>query len=293
MKKLQHYIEYLIVRTFYMFVRFSPNFIIYIIADLLAWLMFHFLNYRIKVISKNIEIAFPELNEKESDDLRYKFYKHFARFFLEFIKGPYYSKRYKEKHVEIVNPEIFEKYKGREPILFLSGHYGEFNNLAMTYTTLFHKKLCVILKQQKNPLVNNFMIKQRLLCEQIPIYTKGALKNVYRELKKGNSVAFLNDQNGHDLGVKVNFFGREASTMKGLPLIYEKFKLPLILGYCVRVKDGYFKTWYEELHFEETEDRDQTFINILQAYNDKLEAAIRKYPEQYLWTHKRWKANYK
>lgn len=131
------------------------------------------------------------------------------------------------------------------------------------------------------------------MCEQIPIYTKGALKNVYRELEKGNSVAFLNDQNGHDLGIKVTFFAKEASTMKGLPLIYEKFKLPLIMGYCVRTKDGYFKTWYEELTFEHSDNREQLYKNILQAYNDKLEAAVRKYPEQYLWTHKRWKANYK
>lgn len=293
MKKLMYLIEYLIVRIFYLIVRFSPNFLLYLFADFLAFLMYRFLNYREKVIKKNLEIAFPELTEQENDALRYKFYKHFARFFLEFIKGPYYSDKYKSTHVNIVNPEFFEKYKGKEPVLFLSGHFGEFNNLAMTYNKLFNKKLCIILKQQKNPYVNKFMIKQRHLCGQIPIYTKGALKNIFREIENGNSAAFLNDQNGHDLGVKVRFFNHEASTMKGLPLIYEKFKLPLVMGYCIREKDGFFKVWYEDLIFVDSEDNDERFRNILQAYNDRLENAIRQYPDQYFWTHKRFKTNYK
>ena len=291
MKSIKHYTEYLLLKFLYVIVSNFSYKIRKLVAGFAAFLMSKIIKYRAKVIDTNLKIAFPELLENDRADLKKKFYKHIALFFLEFIRGPKYSDKFIQNNVIIENDTVLEKYKG-QPFLIVTGHFGEFNLFLIMVTRYINERLNIIMKEQRNPYSNKFMMNQRIACNQSPILSKGALKRSIALLKEKKYLGFLNDQNAWSEGAIVNFFGKEAPTMKGLAKFVEKFNYPILQGYCARERNGKYRFWMEEIHFEHSDNKEKLYQNILQASNDHLEEAIRKYPEQYLWSHKRWNLKY-
>ncbi len=131
-------------------------------------------------------------------------------------------------------------------------------------------------------------LRQRFGVTMVPIH--GASKKIDTILKNGGVVATLLDQSvDWYVGAFVDFFGRPASTHKGLASLAMRTKAPVLALYTVRKNRKYLIEFLPEIPLEDTGDRIKDLENNTQNYTTALEHIVRKYPDQYFWVHNRWK----
>ena len=292
-KKTFIFIEYVLVRLLYFVVNSMPQFVCRAASRGISLVVGNLLNYRANVINHNLNIAFPNLKNSEKDKIKSDFYDYFSYFFLNFIKASSFDEKFFKQNIRVHNADCLKNLSNTGFIL-VSGHVGDFSLFAMVTQSLINAKdnFNVILREQSNPMVNKFYIKQRRACGQKYIYTDGALKKAIKALNKNEIIYLLNDQNGKDKGCKVDFFQKEASSMVGLPIMHLKTGAPIYQGYCIMSEDGKYDYFVEKLEFDHSDDQEQLFKNILKSFNKNLETAINKNPNQYFWSHKRWPIDY-
>lgn len=117
-----------------------------------------------------------------------------------------------------------------------------------------------------------------------------AARHVLKSLKENRLVAFMSDQHSASGAVVVDFFGRAAATPKGGAAFAVKAGCPIILASLIREKYNRHRAVVERPIFPPNSgDRDRDIIEMTQAYTSQLEAMVRSYPDQWMWTHRRWK----
>jgi KDO2-lipid IV(A) lauroyltransferase len=102
---------------------------------------------------------------------------------------------------------------------------------------------------------------------------------------------------GKPYGVRTSFFGKPAGTAYGLALFHMKTKSPVVPVYTYEGQDGKIhiivespvKSEVQSKEQEEVQTREQTLVELTQRYTDKLESIVRRYPEHWMWVHRRWK----
>ncbi|MBS1111857.1 MAG: lipid biosynthesis acyltransferase, partial [Nitrospirae bacterium] len=110
-----------------------------------------------------------------------------------------------------------------------------------------------------------------------------------KTLLKGNSIGLLPDQSTMK-GIEVNFFGRKASTTPVPAILAINYYRPVVVVACCRKPDGQYEGFVSDpIRPEKDKSEKAEIFRITEEMNQKMETVIRKYPEQYLWMHNRWK----
>ena len=262
------------------------------LAALLARVLFGWLGYRRVVINQNLEASFPELDTEAREALARRVQLHLALTLLEFLRMPRYAARNFE-HVEFAGLEHYEaaltKGKG---ILCLAGHLGSFELTAAAVAQMIRpNKLWLVVKPFPSS-VDRFVRSLRRRGGSDVIHAKGALRSVFTALRRQESVAFVLDQHAPgDTGVPVQFFGRPAQGLVALAVVAERTGTPVIAATAHRRPDGsHLLQVHPEIPLEPQADRASTVQHMTQVYTRVLENAIRAHPEQWFWSHRRWKA---
>ncbi len=291
--KLQyrHRIEYAVLRTIEWFVRVLPESVLPPLAKTIAFVVYHLIGYRRAVASANLRIAFPEKSDEERGNIARDSYYHFALLILEFMKLPSWSPERLGEMVEIENPELLENLAGQNRgVIISSGHFGNWEVAIAFLATHYWKGGAVIQQRQTNRLVDAWSAEHRRCWRLEIIYSRGAVSRGLAVLGRKQLLALLGDQDGGRRGVFVPFFGKMASTPMGAAILHLRSKSPLVVGACVRV--GKFKYKGYLIPLETAPDWDvnrENIEKITARMAAALERLIRKYPEQYLWMHRRWK----
>lgn len=187
---------------------------------------------------------------------------------------------------------IFKALKRGKGVFFLSGHISNWEIKAFTYAKTFRTRLNIIVKGQSNKRVNRKINQYRELSGNEMIEIGGSLRNIYSLIKKNEIVCFLMDQSAHpDYSVYADFFGIKVATFSGPAKIALKNNTEIIFAYSTRNKHyNYYikidKIDYSDLNGGPTDENVQI---LTERINEKLEAAIREHPEQWLWIHRRFK----
>jgi KDO2-lipid IV(A) lauroyltransferase len=184
---------------------------------------------------------------------------------------------------------IEEALRENKGVIFASGHFGNWEWLggalsvkgwAMTY----------VVTAQSNPFADRWLSDMRRSLGAEIVYKKDAVRGVIRALKNNRVIAMLNDQDAHESGVFVPFFGRLASTPRGVAVFHLKTGCPVVFGKTIARKDGKYQIHLERLRFDNlTGNREQDEYLIMTKITARLEEEIRHNPEQWLWLHRRWK----
>jgi KDO2-lipid IV(A) lauroyltransferase len=293
-KNQKYYLEYLVFRGIETVVRFMPGVILLLLARFLGFLGFSVVRYRRTVALDNLRHAFPEKTEQERLKIARRSYEHFALLLLEFLKFNTWGKETFRNKVVFTPESIFEelqkRYEGLGFIL-VSGHFGNWEVLFAYLTAYYFPGGMGIIKRQHNPYIDQYVIELRQQWNLKLTYTRGAIVNCLKNLKKQRFAGLLCDQDARDKGVFVPFLNRTASTPIGAAVLHLRSGAPLVFIYTVRTGLFRYHCHFREIHAE-IESNDLTERNIAAvtaAFTAELEKAIRQYPEQYLWFHKRWK----
>lgn len=267
-----------------------PEPVMVALADLLGWVWFHLLRYRRTVIMENLARAFPEKDEAARRRLGLAACRHLVRTLFEFLRIPRYQKIGLESVVRFEGLEHFERARAKgKGVLCLSGHLGSFE-LCVGAVAKRAAPVNLVVKPFA-PGVDRFVNRIRHDSGLGVIYAEGAVRPIIRALKNDESVVFVLDQNAtRRIGVFVEFFGEEACTMSALATLAARTGAAVIAATPYRDEEGrHVLKVHPEIPLEEKSSQKETVQHMTQVYTRFLEDAIRAHPEQWFWTHKRWR----
>jgi KDO2-lipid IV(A) lauroyltransferase len=179
----------------------------------------------------------------------------------------------------------------KRPCILVTGHYGNWEILGYVMA-LLGIDLSAVARPIDNPLVNDWLMGVRQ-AKGLRIITKwGASDEMTSLLDRGGTLAFIGDQNAGDKGMFVPFFGRLASAYKSIGLLAIRYDAPVICGYARRVGEQFrFELGVTDIiHPQDWKAADDPLYYLTARYTRAIETMIRQSPEQYLWTHRRWKS---
>ncbi len=241
-----------------------------------------------KTSSANLSIAFPNLSEIQKNKIINNMWINYGKIFAEYMfikkfrKSPKFSKQ-----MIIENQSELEKIKSsNRPVIFISGHFNNFELMAM-HLEKSGINLAAVYRPLNNSLLNPIMenIRKKYICKkQIKKGITGT-KELLKEFKKGTSIALMIDQRVSE-GIESDLFGKKALTTTIPAQFIKKFDVAVVPVYIERLIDNKFKLKiFENIKFSKDESIDKITLKL----NKILEKMIMANPDQWIWTHGRWK----
>jgi len=267
-----------------------PLSVLYLLSNFAKFILCHVFNYRKKVIESNLRNSFPDKTESEIKILRNNFYGYFADIFIEFVKGYTITKAQILNRVTIIgDEEVQKKLNLQQPVILVAGHQGNWewaiHRLAFTnYTN------DIIYQKLSNKAFNQFTYDVRTKFAGIHLLEKRESVILTRDRRSiPRAVCLLSDQAPQkpDSAFWTSFLNQDTAFFTGVERFAREYQYPVFYVELIRKKRGYYEMKYEllaDLPFEKIPKGE-----IIQRFAKKLEDSVNKYPEQYLWSHRRWK----
>ena len=240
-----------------------------------------------KIIHKNIKRALPDINNENLETLTRLMWNNYGRTFAEYIFLKDFRIGKFSSNIEIEGKEILEKIKkNNQQVVFVSGHLSNFELMAM-FIEKNGINLLAIYRPLNNLFLNPFMekIRRKYICKHQIKKGIGGTKNLIKYKKQNFSTALMIDQRVSE-GILSPFFKHEAFTTTIPAQLVKKFNIPVVPVYIERIKDINFKITIKNPIFF---SKEKSVENITDELNLELEKLILKKPEQWIWSHNRWK----
>jgi KDO2-lipid IV(A) lauroyltransferase len=179
--------------------------------------------------------------------------------------------------------------RGRGLIL-MSGHFGCWEFLVSSVRLQVGVPFVVIVQTQRNRRINALLDRLRSRFDNQTVPMGPSVRQVVKALQEGKTVVLLGDQSGPKESVYVDFFGRPAATHRGPAAFSLRNDTPIVMIFLVRRRDGTYDALFEEVDRSGlTGTSDEKIIELTRRHTAVLEKYIRRYPDHWLWMHKRWK----
>ena len=240
-----------------------------------------------KILKKNILNAFPNIDNNSLKKIKKDMWNNYGRTFAEYAFIKEFKNGKLEDNLKIEGAEILQKIiDEKKPVLFLSGHFANFELMAMVIERS-GINLAAVYRPLNNFFIEPYMTRLRKnnICKvQIKKGLNG-IKEIFRFLKNNYSIAMMIDQRVRQ-GERIDFFNKKAHTTNLPALLAKKFKCQIVTIKIKRYENYKFKITIEKpVIFSETE----TVGSITLKLNSWLERTILENPSQWIWTHDRWK----
>ena len=240
-----------------------------------------------KLIHTNIKKAFPKNNSVEIKKLTKLMWNNYGRVFAEymFIKDFRFEKI--DSKIEIIGQEILDEIKkSNKPVVFISGHFSNFELMAMQIEKA-GIELSAIYRPLNNIFLNRIMekIRKKYICKNQIKKGIAGTRELIKFQRNNYSIALMIDQRVSE-GEKVNFFNQEAYTTTIPAQLAKKFDMPVVPIFIERVNDTNFKIKISKpVNFLNSD----SIKDITSKLNVIIEEMILKNPTQWIWSHNRWK----
>lgn len=268
---------------------YLPFGVLYAISNVLKFILFDVIGYRKKVIEQNIKNSFPELSEKEQTIIAKKFQAHFCDLLIESIKIFSISKKNAFERLHYKNPEVVNHFfdKGKN-VVMVGGHYNNWELYAVALKNHLKHKVFAIYK----PLSNNFFDKKMRETRSkhgLNLISMKLTKKYFQEIEDiPRAIIFASDQSPSNpkKAYWTTFLNQETGIQFGVEKYAKEFNWPVIYGELTKIKRGYYEVEY---HIISENPNELAYGKITELHTQLLERSIKKAPEYWLWSHKRWK----
>ena len=287
MKKIKYFVQYLVILFFFgIFKLIGLN----NSRNISAWIFVKLGSFMKKnrILNQNLSNVYKNMDQQKKIEIAKKVWSNYGKIFAEYI----FIKDFKNntnisKSIVIENSEILKKIKIQsEPVIFVSGHFNNFELMAMSIEKL-GIDLAAIYRPLNNIFLNPIMedIRKKYICKkQIPKGISGT-KKILQYFKNGTSIALMIDQRVTE-GIMSELFDKKALTTTIPGQFVKKFNAKIVPVYIERLFNDNFKIkFYQPLNFE----NNSSIEIITRKLNKILEEMINKNPDQWIWTHDRWK----
>ena len=239
-----------------------------------------------RVAMRNLELACPELPASERPRRVNGCFRSLARVLTALAKFPDINHSNVHRWIRYEGYEHFENaLKRGKGVIFATAHLGNWELSAFAHA-LMSQPMSFVVRPLDNPLLDSLATRLRQMSGNVVIGRNGILRPILRALHANRAVGILADQNvALDEGVFVDFFGRKACVDSGLARLAARTGAAVIPGFAVwsQAEQRFILRFYPPLEITGDEIQDT------QSVQSALERAIRQYPDQWLWIHRRWK----
>jgi Kdo2-lipid IVA lauroyltransferase/acyltransferase len=290
-KRLKRFLRYLLIRAVLSLVSRLP-------LGLARWLGAGFGRLGFAVAGgerrkalKSLARAFPEKSDTERQALARACFRHLGmaafemgaiaavdRRLEEWVRWPEEDRRVLEAALA----------RGRG-VVFVSGHVGNWELLARRVARAGFPSQSIA-KETNEPRLTALVGRFRARGGVRSIWRgqEGAARAMLRALKSGEILGLLIDQDTRVQSLFVPFFGHLAATPRAAADLALRTGAAVVVGFCQREGEGY-RLWMEEVPFQPGADREADALALTASLSERIEAAIRRAPEQWVWMHQRWK----
>ena len=284
-----NFLLFILFILFVIIIGIIPFFLLYGLSDFTRVMLYYVFGYRKKVVVENLTKSFPDKSTKEITKLTRKFYKNLSDVLIEGIKAFSMNKKQVRNRHKVMNAEIADKYLDKgQSIIALPSHYTNWEWGTMSGGLFFKNKNIALYKPLNNKWVDRFVrwSRSKYGTELASIYKT---IETFEKNKDHNSIFILaadQSPSKSNRAVWVDFLGRETAFLYGPEKYAKKYDLPVLFVDIQRVKRGHY-----ELTFSVITDHpgDMPDGEITRLYAQKLEEVILNKPENWLWSHRRWK----
>jgi len=259
-------------------------------SDFLYLLIITIFPYRKKVALENIINCFPELSKGQRKRLLRKNYHHICNILAESIKNLGISQKELKKRFIIENPEIFEELnKDGKSIIVISSHYSNWEFLITAQNLIIPQLAIGIGKPLSRKFLNKKINGLRERNGMIVVSAINYKKEIVSRLNAGEQMAILalaDQAPAPDNAFWTKHFNIETPFPFGPEFMAHQYDFPVVFLATRKIKRGYYVSKAELIT---SNPRNEPFSLIMQSYAELLEKQIKEKPQDWLWTHKRWK----
>ena len=238
-----------------------------------------------KRIKSNLNLVMPNLIESEKNDLVNRCLNNIGMTMFELFSPKEFKLAGQRAKVYGPGMDLLEIARDKsKPVIFISGHFGNYDVIRANLISKGYE-LGALYRPMNNPYFNATYLKN-ISTIGVPLFARGnsGMAEMMKFLRHGKSIALLIDQHMSN-GEPLKFFGKTAFTATSaakMALKYDAILMPFFVLRKGRTSDF-------DLHFEAPIEHSNP-IKMTQDFNDRLEARVKENPDQWLWTHKRWKS---
>ena len=267
-----------------------PLRILYLFADFLFFTSYYLVGYRKKVVTDNLKKSFPEKSDLEIKEIRKKFFKNFSDYISETTKSFTISDIELMVRMQHLNQEIFKDAKNEgKNIILLAGHVFNWEWITALKTIIPQENCHPVYRKVNNSFWEEKLKTIRNNFGNEALEAKAVIRHILRNPNDGNSVyMFVADQTPHSSEVNfgIDFLNQPTPAFIG----YDKLstRMDLIFVYCEmkKVKRGFYQVNYYRI-FPDGEKFEE--FEVVKKFHRLLENTISKRPDNWLWSHRRWK----
>ncbi|HXW04519.1 MAG TPA: lysophospholipid acyltransferase family protein [Vicinamibacterales bacterium] len=286
----RHRLEYLAVSAVVHASRALPMAAVLGLGTLLGRAFYTFDGPHRRLALRNLRAAFPTRDAHECRAIARGMFAHFGRLLTVLLKFSTMTPAQMLARVEFDGEDrvLHAHAQGRGVLLF-TGHFGFWEINALVHALALHP-MAVLARPLDNPLLHDLLESVRCRTGNSVIYRRGAIRRVLRALEANQAVAVLIDQHIHTAdSVYVDFFNRPAATTSALAALALRTGAPVVPVFALPRPGGRFRMVYEHPVDPPRTDDPDAIRAFTQRCTDVLEMYVRRYPDLWLWMHRRWR----
>ena len=271
-----------------------PLSVLYMISDIILYpLVYYIARYRLKVVRKNLRNSFPDKSHNELKNIEKKFYHHFADLIVEVVYGYRVGDEEMRERVVFENVDLVEDLASKtHGVIAYLGHMGNWEWLVDLNKRFVNPAMVEynVYRQLKNPASDKMMLELRSKRGGECIEKKQLLRKLValRRSEHPFVVGMLSDQKPSKRSsyAWTQFLNQETAFLDGSEVLAHKFGFSAVYAHIWSPKRGYYRIRFEQI----TDDPElMQPEEMTKRYAELLEQNICAQPEQWLWTHNRWK----
>jgi Kdo2-lipid IVA lauroyltransferase/acyltransferase len=289
---MRYRLEYIPVWLLASLLRWLPRPVVRAFCILVA-LLFYTVHRRLRQVGmRNLDLAFPAKSRKEKQKILRGLFVSLGMQLAEFMLFPRYTKRNVSRIVIYEGFENFANAQARgKGVLFLTAHMGGWEISSFAHS-LYGHPMNIVVRPLDNPMLDAMVDRYRTLHGNRTFSKQDYARGLLKALKKGEVIGILMDTNmTPPQGAFVDFFGVPACTATGIARVALHTDAAVVPAFCLwDSKLHKFKICFEPaLKLVRSGDDEADALNNTAMFTREIERYVRKYPDQWLWVHRRWK----
>jgi KDO2-lipid IV(A) lauroyltransferase len=248
-----------------------------------------------RIVKRNLKFIYPDWPRDRIRELSKDVFQNMAMTLLEICQMTCFSREDILRKVRIRGKDnLLNAMKSPKGLILISAHLGNWEMAHIFASCYLQTPLVLVARKIQPKALNQWVRRLRTRFGSVVLDKAGALRKMVRVLSHGALVGLLIDQGtSRSEGVEIVFFGRTVTATPAAALLARRYDSPVLPVFCIREGDGSLTFVVEPpLVVRKTKDmRGDVRVNT-QIMNDAIERAVKAYPDQWFWFHKRWKRHY-
>ncbi len=282
-------LQYLFFRFMVLVFKIIPFQVLYWKADFLNFLLYRVFKYRVKVVRKNLKNSFPEKTVEELRQIEKAFYKNLSQITVESLKGFSMSPEQLKAHYKVVNPEVLQAFYDKgQSVIGVGSHFANWEWGVLAFGLQFPHKCIGFYKPLSNSYIDDYIKKSRAVWGMHLKSIRETAFSFEEKQERPSIYIMIGDQNPSNIKKAhwVDFLNQDTACLHGIDLYSRLYNYPVIYGEVQRIKRSYYEVKISVLTENPREYKEGEITMLVMKH---LESIIRKKPQDWLWSHKRWK----